>query len=60
MGSRYRSMAAAAVRLAGRVNFGPTVRRSSIIVPPPFFVTHLLVGESSIAMNMSVCVSVEL
>jgi len=35
-GSRYRSMAAAAVRLAGRVNFGPTVRRSSIIVPPPF------------------------
>jgi len=31
-GSRYRSIAAAAVRHAARVNFGPTVSRSVILV----------------------------
>jgi len=31
-GSRYRSIAAAAVQHAGHVNFGPTVRRSNILV----------------------------
>jgi len=30
--SRYRSIAAAAARHAGRVNFGPTARRSSVLV----------------------------
>jgi len=30
-GSRYRSIAAAVVRHAGRVNSGPTVRRSNIL-----------------------------
>jgi len=32
VGRRYRSIAAAASRLAGRVNFGSTVRRSNILV----------------------------
>ena len=31
-GSRYRSITAAAARHAGRVNFGPTVRRSNLLV----------------------------
>ena len=31
-GSRYRSIAAAAARHAGRVNVGATVRRSNILV----------------------------
>jgi len=30
--SRYRPIAAAAARHAGRVNFGPTARRSGVII----------------------------
>jgi len=35
-GSRYRSIAAAATQHVGRVNFDPTVRMSSILVPVSF------------------------
>ena len=59
-GSRYRSIAAAAARHAGRVNFGPTVRRSNILtdfLPERHYASA---GTSHGPVSVSVCLSVSM
>ena len=48
MGRRCRSTATAAARHAGRVNFGPTVRRSYVLVSEARSFHDLLVGQPTL------------